>query len=278
MKTVVISGGGSWGAYTVGRLKKLNKQYDCAITCSTGSLMGGLVLLGEYDRLINAYTSVTTDDIFDVNPFKANGNIKPLNIVKRVLLGKKTIGETNNLRKLIKTYFTEEDYNKIKALKKQFYVTVCNLRRKVKRTEYKSIYDYSYEEFVDYIWASANVPVVSTLVVTKEGTYCDGGTTEGAPLQFAVNLGCKDIDCFLHMAKEGDVVQEDIQNIFHYAVRLIKTFREEIVDDNILLGNAAAKLNGTKIQYYYLPFKFVTGALVFDKEIMESWVNLGLEK
>lgn len=277
MKTVVISGGGSWGAYTVGRLKKYNKEYDCAITCSTGSLMGGLVLLGEYDRLIEAYTSVTTDDIFDVNPFKANGDVKVLNIVKRILLGKRTIGETNNLRKLIKKYFTEEDYNKIKAFKKQYYVTVCNIRKKVQRTEYKSIYDYSYEEFVDYIWASANVPLACSLVTTKEGVYCDGGTTEGAPLEFAVGLGHKEIDCYLHKTVDSEETLSDIQNVFHFAMRLIKTFRAEIVNDNIQLGNAAAKLNGAKINYSYLPYEFTTKILVFDKEVMKSWVNLGLE-
>ena len=65
-KGLAVSGGGAHGAFGAGTLAGLNKDYDIAAGISTGALMTPLVLLKDFDRLKEAYTSVTDKDIFDL--------------------------------------------------------------------------------------------------------------------------------------------------------------------------------------------------------------------
>jgi predicted acylesterase/phospholipase RssA len=55
-KGLIISGGGAFGAYGVGTLASLNKDYDIVAGISTGALMGSLVALKKFDVLKEAYT------------------------------------------------------------------------------------------------------------------------------------------------------------------------------------------------------------------------------
>ena len=81
MRALVISGGGSKGAFAGGiaqfLLQDCQREYDIFIGTSTGSLLIPLLSIGEISRLKSIYTSVTQKDIFSVNPFiikKLNGD------------------------------------------------------------------------------------------------------------------------------------------------------------------------------------------------------------
>ena len=73
-KALVISGGGSKGAFAGGvsqyLLNKEHKEYDLFIGTSTGSLMISHLALGKLDDLKNLYTNVNQKTIFSNNPFK----------------------------------------------------------------------------------------------------------------------------------------------------------------------------------------------------------------
>lgn len=69
MRALVLSGGGSKGAFTAGVTKYLLRdqgmEFDIAVGNSTRSLVGGPALLeGEHDYLSNIYVSVSDSDIF----------------------------------------------------------------------------------------------------------------------------------------------------------------------------------------------------------------------
>ena len=72
-KALVISGGGSKGAFAGGvaeyLMKKKNKSYDMFLGSSTGSLMVSHLALGKVNELKNIYTSVNQHTIFSNNPF-----------------------------------------------------------------------------------------------------------------------------------------------------------------------------------------------------------------
>ncbi|MEK6878276.1 MAG: patatin-like phospholipase family protein [Nanoarchaeota archaeon] len=276
MKVAVIGGGGAWGAYTVGKMTAMDKEYDILIGCSTGSLISPLASLRKWDKLIEAYSNVSQENVFNVNPFDKNGKLKKLQSAWRIIKGEKTIGETCNLRKLIKRYFTEQIYNLIKNKHKEVIVTVCNLSDKEKRTEYKSINDYSYEEFVDYIWASANIPFISSLVYTKEGIFVDGGVTETLPLIKAIELGAKEIDCFIHRVEFETDKRKDIKNSLHLLGRLFNVSREEISYNDILTGKQKSELlKDVNINFYYLPYQLSKYSHIFEPEEMRKWIELG---
>jgi predicted acylesterase/phospholipase RssA len=67
MKALVISGGGSKGAFAVGVLKYLigikGQQYSYIAGTSTGALMAPLAATGEIDKLEDIYTTRNTRDI-----------------------------------------------------------------------------------------------------------------------------------------------------------------------------------------------------------------------
>ena len=68
---------------------------------------------------------------------------------------------------------------------------------KKNRTEYKSINDFSYEDFCDWIWMSCNyVPFMS--LVTKDGCeYADGGFGCMVPIREAIRRGATEVDAII---------------------------------------------------------------------------------
>jgi NTE family protein len=85
MKALVISGGGSKGAFAGGiaefLIKKRRNQYVLFLGSSTGSLLVPLLSLGETSRLKTIFTSVSRGDIFSNCPFLIK---KPAIHLKRV--------------------------------------------------------------------------------------------------------------------------------------------------------------------------------------------------
>ncbi len=73
MKALVISGGGSKGAFAGGLAEYLltvcKKEYKIFIGSSTGSLLVPLLSIGESEKLKKVFTTVTQEDIFNICPF-----------------------------------------------------------------------------------------------------------------------------------------------------------------------------------------------------------------
>src|SRR6185369_15651355 len=104
MKALVISGGGSKGAFAGGLADYLisvcKNDYKIFIGSSTGSLLLPLLSIGEIAKLKTVFTTVTQDDIFNNCPFvlkKTGGvyktKINHLGILQMFLEGKKSFGE-----------------------------------------------------------------------------------------------------------------------------------------------------------------------------------------
>lgn len=136
MKALVISGGGSKGAFAGGLAEYLitvcKQDYKILIGSSTGSLLVSLLSIGEIEKLKKVFTTVTQKDIFNNCPFllkKRRGvyktKINHLGILKMFIEGKKTFGESENLRGLIFETITESDFDRIK--KNDVSITVSNL-------------------------------------------------------------------------------------------------------------------------------------------------------
>ena len=74
MKALIISGGGSKGAFAGGIAEYLIndccKNYNLFVGCSTGSLLLPHLALGKIDKIKQIYTSVTQETIFNINPFR----------------------------------------------------------------------------------------------------------------------------------------------------------------------------------------------------------------
>jgi len=271
----VVSGGGALGACVVGQLAKKNRSYDYVIGCSTGSLMAPFIALGDWERLRKAYTSVNQSSIFNINPFNNKGNIKVIKSIFRIVIGKKTIGETENLKKLIDDIFTFDDYLDIRSSGKDVIITVSNLSQRDHTIEYKNIKDCSFEEFKNWMWVSCNVPVVCSLVKINDNYYADGGICESLPLIKAIEDDCTEVDCYIHDVNGSTGKRKDIENIFHLLGRTFSVIRKEVKDNDIITGLILAKTKNIKVNTHYLPYELASNALVFDQVKMQKWYELG---
>ena len=270
-----ISGGGAYGAWGGGVAQKLAQngaKWQVIIGTSTGSLLAPLVALGDFNRLREFYTNVTQKDIFTVNPFQKNGKLNLWRAAWRVLRGQTSIGDSSNLLELIKKGFTEHDYDILNEQDDvQVIVTVVNATKK--QIEYKSLHDYTYLDFCDWIYASACVPILMSEFKKDGCVYWDGGVMEHTPLNHALEIGCKEVDVIIHREKAPKIKDWQPKNIFSGFTQVVDCMQLEIAKSDITL---AENQSNTGIKTYFLPHKLADNSLLFDKAKMVEWWNLGM--
>jgi len=129
--------------------------------------------IGKIDKVKEIFTNVNQRSIFSLNPFvikRKEGrdfvSINFANIILQFLKRKRTFGESKNLKRSIRRNITRAEFQWAKEHCQDVVVTVSNLTKS--KTEYKSIKDFSYEDFCEWIWISCNyIPFMS--MVEKNG-------------------------------------------------------------------------------------------------------------
>lgn len=271
METALISGGGAYIYFTVGRFEALQKDYDIVIGTSAGALIAPLIALGYTEKAVEAVKKISPSSIFSVNPFNKDGKIKVFNALKRLIMGKRTLGENENLPKLIKKFYTELDHLALSCSTKKVYVTVANTNKADFCGEIICLNECFYEDAVKYMWASASVPVVCSFVKIGKYEYVDGGTTLNVPADFAVSLGAKNIDVFMHDTEPTNEIKGNVTSIFHTLGRILKWQRQKVQFDQL----NSVDTSKVKMNVYWLPYKPKNHALLFDKDIMQEYYNAG---
>lgn len=287
LHAIVISGGGAFGAWGVGVAQGLSegsnpRNYTLGVGTSTGSLMGPLVLLNDFNTLINAYTSVTQKDIFSVNPFKKDGSFRKFNFLKRVIGGKPTVGETANLRKTIERFFPEEDFDKLKGQNMEFVAATVSMT--TGDTHYKSTNDHAYQDMVDWMWTSANQPIFMSLVEKDNEYWADGGLEELLPVKYALEKRAKVIDIIIHNTPEfGRENKWEPKGLLSVLERTISIFVEGVGYSNVIEAelsvDADPALRETELNFYYMSDglrEMLPNDLVFDAAVMKKLYEIGL--
>ena len=284
---LVIGGGGSkgaWGSGVVhGLMQDHKRNYSDFAGTSTGALIALLAANGETLRLKEAYTSVSDKDIYRISPYrvkrKRNGVYKTkMNIFKIAwnifVRSQKTFGDSSKIRTdLLPKFYDMLDYQITHDLGKNITVSVTNLTTGL--TEYKSLQDdgMTYEDFLDWVWASTcAAPFMS--ILTKNGyEYADGGYIEAAPIQTLIDSGCDEIDVILHRSPEPQI--EKMRNPIHVIGRIVNITMNEALTNDILLSELEAKDKNVIINIYEPGYKLTNNELVFDKEQMLKWWEAG---
>ncbi|AQS93107.1 patatin [Polaribacter sp. BM10] len=283
-KALVISGGGSKGAFAGGvaqyLMKHENKKYDLFLGTSTGSLMVSHLAMDMLDELKELYTNVNQETIFSNNPFKIRKvagekviSINHLNTFWNFLNGRKTFGESKNLRSLIKKNVTKEMYVKIRAANKEVVVTVSNLT--ANQIEYKSINDCSYEDFCDWIWGSCNYVPFMSLLEKNHCQYADGGFGSLIPIREAILRGATEIDAIILETEVTQINRLPAKNPFSLLFDVMDFMLVHVERHNITIGKLAASNKDIKLNLYYTPTVLTTNSLVFDKKLMKKWWKSG---
>lgn len=286
MRALVISGGGSKGAFAGGvaqyLMQGLGHEYDLFLGTSTGSLLISHLALKEIDKIREVYTSVDQDSIFSNCPFNIqkkhgvdNIAINHWNVLKNFYKGSKTFGESLNLLELIKNTLTPDEFNKLQNSSKDLVVTVSNLS--LNQVEYKSIKDFDYQEFCEWIWISCNYTPFMSLVRKNGCEYADGGLGSMVPIEEAVKRGATIVDAIILHTEVTHFNRLPSRNPFALLTTMFAFMLDRIERQNIRIGKFVANHNDAIINFYYTPTVLTTNSLIFDKEKMTTWWERGFE-
>lgn len=284
-RALVISGGGSKGAFAGGiaeyLLRQCSQDYQIFVGTSAGSLLIPLLALGEIDRLKSVFTSIRQSDIFNICPFiirrrkgELTFRINHFNTARMFLRGKKTFGESENLRRLIQRTFTRADYERLRAGDKDVVVTVSNLSRYL--VEYHSVHDNTYEDFCDWMWISANIVPFMSLVVKNGMEYGDGGFGNYLPIREAILRGACEIDAIiLKPQTPSDIHRRPVSNAFSLLFRTLDYMLEQISLDDLQLGHFESLRRKVLLRCYHTPHRLTDNSFIFTPEQMRDWWEEG---
>lgn len=227
---LVISGGGSRGAFAVGAIEKLREQnirFDIVAGTSTGALIAPLVVTDEIQLLRTIYSSVRTEDIIRQR--------EPLDILTR-----DAIYDSHPLWSLLNSFITEERYTQIIASPIELFITTVNLQSG--QIEYWNQHTggpgggaISRRTLLRVLLASASEPVLMPPVQIEESgdQYVDGGVRELAPLKIAIDHGATDIYAILLSPDQRPRSEERFAHLVKILMRTIDLFLQEILINDV---------------------------------------------
>ena len=246
-RALVISGGGSKGAFAVGVLKRLLQEYpnlnfDTYVGTSTGSLIAPLAAMGNYDLLEELYTTIKTSDVI------TKGNIGDK-------LNEHSIFDATPLWSLIEKYYNDANYELLKQSGKKIYLaTVCLQTSELvvftndanaaipKYYEIKQI--ESAVHFRKAVMASACQPVFMPPIKVNKNLpgeanpnfqFVDGGVREYAGVQMAIDNGATEIFTILLSSGQKVIVDAEFETIFPILQQTIDIFTEDVAKNDLII-------------------------------------------
>ncbi|WP_128545915.1 patatin-like phospholipase family protein [Larkinella soli] len=213
MKAIVISGGGSKGAFAVGVLKYIHENirpvdsFDLYSGTSTGALISPLALLGEIDLLEKIYTTTRDQDVLNKHSF---GRI----------LTDISIHDATPLLRLIERNLTPTLATMVLTSPKRLFLSGVSLQTQelvhftnqpAASSEFYRIERISTAtELQRAMLASSCQPIyMQPIDVFRRGEeqFCDGGVRENTPIQVVADNGATEVVA-ISMAPKAD------QNVF----------------------------------------------------------------
>ena len=284
MRALVISGGGSKGAFAGGvaqyLINDLGRKYDLFIGTSTGSLLVSHLALSKIEEIKKFYTSVNQSSIFRNCPFivkkkrgYTNISINHFNVLRNLLKKRKSFGDSRNLRELIESAISESFFETLKSNYPEVVVTVTNLS--TNKVEYKSVKECEYEDFLDWIWISCNYPPFMSLVRKNNCDYVDGGLGSMVPIEEAIRRGATELDVIVLETEVNYLNRMPTKNPFSLITNMVNFMMDQIEHQNIRIGKFQAKEYNVAMDLYYTPTVLTTNSLIFDKEKMTEWWTRG---
>ncbi len=234
---LVISGGGSKGAFAVGAIRSMYERYrqDGWFSIVGGSSTGGLIapfaaLLGldieladkVLEELVETYGNVQTKDIIE-----RHGPIESI-------LKKGSLHETQPLRRIIETALTEERFEILKERSSPIcYVVYTSFTTGKSTCVSPRDNEMTRERFIDAMLASASVPVVMQATIIDGESCYDGGARDVLPLRQAVEFGAEVIVPIFLDPEYLPVNEQPLLRIDRVLYRSVAIMLDEILANDI---------------------------------------------
>lgn len=235
-RAVVLSGGGSKGAYQIGvwkALKKLRISYDITTGTSVGALNAAMMTQKTFLRGLFLWYNLEFKNVIDED--MSNSNVKQIykKYVKSAINGGMSI---NNLEKTIdkvldvdKVYKSDVDLG-IVTVKLRTLTPTLLTKKKIRKDKLK-----------DYLIASASCFPAFQKKIIDEEAYIDGGLYDNLPINLAIDMGATEI------------IAVDLEEV---------GFKQKVKDDNIDIT-------------YIKPRNDIGSFLVFEKNASRRAIRLG---
>src|SRR5580765_3478129 len=246
-RALVISGGGSKGAFAVGVIKQLQQIYpslvfDIYVGTSTGSLIVPLAAIDEINLLEEIYTTQSKGTI-----------VKELRIGDR--LNTDSVFDANPLWNLVNKYFTDARYNTLQAAGKKLYINTTCLQTEAltvftNDTAATSKEGYEIRQIVNSnhfrraIMGSACQPVfMPTIQVNKDlpgnaekdYQYVDGGVREYAGIEMAIDAGATEIFTILLSTGVNTIENKVYNGLFSILQKTIDIFIDDVSKNDLVI-------------------------------------------
>ena len=248
---LVISGGGSKGAFAVGALSYIHQnvrpidQFDIYCGTSTGALIVPLAAIGEMALLEQIYTTTRQADILKLGGI-AN------------LLTSVSLHDATPLKQQIERNLTDARYNRLIASGKPVMLaTICLQTEHLVHFATQAVatntaYDVerirSASDLRRAMLASSCQPVFMQPVEWRPGAvpvrqYVDGGIRELTPLQAAIDNGAQTIIAITNSPDQIPADDRLITKATAMLERTIDLFSEDVSDNDYRLANLYRQTN-----------------------------------
>lgn len=252
-RALVISGGGSKGAFAVGVLQQLRTifptlHFDIFVGTSTGALITPFAALEDIDLLRQIYTTVHTGDIIEQHRIGDR-------------LNEKSIYTVGPLNELLKKHITDARFNAIQASGRKIYIVTTCLQTEQTMVytneaapktsdlyQTKKVQNTEHLRFA--VLASACQPVLMTPIKVdanvgsgedKNFQYVDGGVREYAGIQMAIDQGATEVFAILLSDSKGEAVDTEFTSLFPILERTLSIMIEDVKKNDVYIPEQLEK-------------------------------------
>lgn len=274
-RALVLSGGGSKGAYQVGALKALTeagRTWTSIHGISVGALNGAWYAMHKPEEQAGAIHGLL--DIWN-NVKTSNDIYKPwapfyLNYIASLWKGSLNSGEP--LRKIVAKFW---DLEKARQTGVKLTVGCCSLTS----GQYKS-FDLSNDHIMEYILASSHLPVVFEPLLIEGEMYVDGGIRHQIPILEALKENPDEIDVIVTqpIVSTSPSPNHTFKSAINVSLRGASVFSDQVYFNNCMDIIYVSNKNQIKVNFY-VPSKMPNDeSMNFDGATIQKVIQMGYEE
>lgn len=281
MRALVLSGGGSKGAFQVGALEHmlgdLELQYDIIAGISVGALNGAFISqfkAGEEKEaikgLVDVWNTVNDRRIFNLNhwrmkrrPFKRD-KVSML----RSALKKLSFYDSTPLEEMVEEVL--DPFLLWNSGKKLSIGCVSLSDGEIRH------WDENSKDIVKAVAASAAYPVFFRPVEIDGELWTDGGIRHTTPIEQAISMGATEIDVIL----TGPIPEKqkfNVGNTVQHLLAVIGVLLDEVYDTDMIIGALLAEKADVPVRLLFPTPGLTNGGLDFNPDSIKLNRELGYQ-
>lgn len=271
---LVLSGGGSHGAYQVGVLKALvskGKTWNYVAGVSVGSINGVFITMYKPEEQAGAIEELESLWLTDI---KGNSSVYkpwyfyPFNYVASLWKG--SLNHTAPLKNILDKHLDE---NKLKNSGVKLKIGAASLTT----GEYKVVTEKT-KNISDWVLASSSMPLIFNPTEIDGEMYVDGGIRNITPLSDIIDLGLNEIDIVLaDTLAPLPQAKEKFTNILNVGKRSLQITIDEIYRTDIVYCKNE-KIHKVKIAIYAPKTALPYESFDFTPAKLKAAIQLGYEE